>query len=236
MFLRDAKTSIIIGKAAAPADRPVRYVVAVNESRSSKAALHAAARLAKPGDAICLFHVLDYGRRLNALESDEYEHLLSGQNLLTSKGKPVPVTKEGTPSYTTSVLRKRNAEKLKEFSKIVAVRRAQDIVHKFKRYGYNVMLMDIADEEVAADPMNLPHPIVQLSDKIVKAALDFNPTYIVMGVGNYDQQTVQKYYELPSKDGSATPDPDRFNTFTTITEQVVDNPLIQCSVIATVKH
>ena len=142
---------MVIAKGESSPGRPTRYVVAVNESNSSKAALHAAARLAKPGDSISLFHVLDYSRRLNEIEQDEYESLLAGKYLKTSTGRPVPATKAGTPSFTTTVLLKKNKDKLKEFARITAVKRAQDIVSKFKRYGYNVMLMDIADEEVSTD-------------------------------------------------------------------------------------
>lgn len=243
-ILRDAKNSIVVAKAQINTRRQVRYVVAVNESQSSKAALIAAARLAKPGDAICVFHVLDYSRQLNSTEREEYEKLLSGQHLTTSKGKPIPVTKPGTPSFTTSVLRKKNADLLKEFAKITAVKRAQDIVFKFKRYGYNVMLLDINDEEVGVDDEqgNPVHPIVHLANKIAKAAIDFDPTYLVMGIGNYDRRTIQRYYEsLPNSSNgemrlASDLDPDRWNTFTTITEQVVDNPLVTCSVIATVKE
>lgn len=229
---------MVIAKSFRKSDSPARFVVAVNESRSSQAALHAAARLAKAGDVICLFHVLDRHRHLSTGERKQLEDVTGHLHETTQKAiAKAPVLKRGAPEYTKTVLEKYEHDKARRFHQLHAERRGQRIMKMFKQYGYNVMIMnaDSEDEERHVDNVNLSHPIVRLANKIANVAVDLKPTYLVMGIGNYDSRTIGKYYEAPNHPPVASNNTDRYNTLTTITEVVADHPLVRCSVIAAVK-
>ena len=236
ILYRDTKQSIILAKhmSATKAfdSTPKRYVVAVNESLTSKRSLQAAARLAKPCDVICVFHVVDCHRILTEAEEAEFQSLMKRHN--DKQARKIPPVKSGTFSYTASVINRQEAGKSEQFMRIIALRRANEIVRKYKQYGYNVMVVDV--DETADEGMENAHPLVLLGHKIAVAARDFEPTYVVMGAGSYTAHTVDQYYGKPNPGASTSdavsPDPDVNNVLFTVTEIVADHEATNTSLIA----
>lgn len=143
---------------------------------------------------------------------------------------PIVKLNDNKISLTKKVLEKQEKDKLIEFTRIHALRRAQNVILKYKQLGYNVLLVD-NDNNYNNNLNNTIHPIVALSNRISKYAMTLQPTYLVMGIGNYGKVTIDKYYSSLNKN---TKNIDN-TAFTTISELIIDNPLVKCSVVATMK-
>ncbi len=163
---------------------PCRYVVAVNESDASMFALELAARLAKPCDSICVFHVID---TYKALTTEEEKLYLNAYERDCMKKK--------SQSSSLSALTHYEVVFRKDFVRAVALQRAEYIVNRYKAFGFNVLVLDDEDENTLALDDDV-HPILHLADKIACAAAELSPSFLVMGSGNYSSGTLAKYYNI----------------------------------------
>lgn len=210
-ILRYANTSIVFAKShAVQLDMPVRYVVGVNESASSRYALQLAARLAKPCDVITVFHVVDPYRLYITPEEVRAAFALDGVDaavdnaaIRASHNDPheIPHVTPGSPSYVTNVFARKSAYKVRELQYAAALARSRRIVATYKRYGYNVSVIDDSAndpddfDDIQEDPLHPPHPVVRIGSKIATVAADMNPTFLILGSGNYSTGTLRKYYD-----------------------------------------
>ena len=209
---------------------PARFVVAVNDSISSKRCLDAVVSLAKPCDIISLFHVIDYHRNLTPEEESQYNALTEDEAAEESE-KAIPVVKSGSVSYTTQAINRKSGVELLAFKKLAAIRRANNVMLKFKRLGYNVMIVDM-DYDV---DIRTGHPVVELGSKIAKCADEFDPTYLVVGIGNYNEGCLRKYYAISNQtklDLSAVGSQNNSHVLLTVAEIVTDSVNVNCSIIA----
>lgn len=220
---------MIVKSVSAVVDGAYRFVVAVNESPSSRRALEMAAKLARPCDSICVFHILDTYR--GVLRSSTTNLGTYFEDIGSEPGSPKFANAADAQSDAIDgsffAMSNAHSKRQREWKQAVldANRRADSISARYKKKGFNVVVVDPVEEEFEGDVVAqqslrpedndiFPYEAL-LASKIVSASCSLSPTFLILGIGNAVSASAQ--------------DDDKRKM--SIVEAVVDSTAVTCSVL-----